>query len=797
MKQRSSWHSAALDGLTMAIVTGLSLLLLIYVGTGEAKRTFTQFQIEKLAALGRSLQSNMEHFLRPGLPLKQFVGFRTSAVSLLTSDNTLASVAAFDASGQIVFEAGREPAELLLGMEPIAQDKTLPFSAWQNDTTLQVILPLRNRFENVGSLTLSMPLAIVEERVAESFKPVLLASAIAAIGFGIFVAMQAPQLAGRRRRWMQVVYGLIFTSISAIVVVTLVSLYSDGARAKTKGLADSLGQRIDNVLELNLNILEVQGLEKVFADFKELNSDIRSAGLVIDGKVAIHTNRVAIGRPWQSSSNDYEYLLDVGTSAGRSVQVAVSVPSDIVVRQTIRSVKNFAALFLASAFMAGVFLQFAGSVQMAKRPRDGLDAIPDTSQDQRALLLVKPVFFVAVLSEHLTYAFLPQFIQAAALNAGLSEAAASLGFTSYFIAFASSLIPAGFFAQRRHGARPLMYMGLVFSAAGLSILALYPTFEAVIIARILSGLGQGMLFIGVQSYILATAARSERTQGNAIIVFGFQGGMISGMAIGSLLVTQLGPQGVFLIGSTVAFVMMLYTLVVVPPVKMNAATAAKARSILTDIADVVRSFEFLRTIILIGIPAKAVLTGVIIFALPLLMQAAEYRQEDIGQVLMIYAVAVVISSAYISRTVDRSGHTNSVLVIGALLSGLGMVVIGLTANTDQGLLTGSSMVSTLMLVLGAATVGAAHGFINAPVVTHVVNSKLSHQIGEASTSAAYRFLERIGHVAGPLVVGQLFAFYGLSPMIILQIGIGVAVLGLLFAIRPTPYNDLASEREES
>ena len=273
--------------------------------------------------------------------------------------------------------------------------------------------------------------------------------------------------------------------------------------------------------------------------------------------------------------------------------------------------------------------------------------------------------------------------------------------------------------------------------------------------------------------------------------------MISGMAIGSLLVTQLGPQGVFLIGSTVAFVMMLYTLVVVPPVKMNAATAAKARSILTDIADVVRSFEFLRTIILIGIPAKAVLTGVVIFALPLLMQAAEYRQEDIGQVLMIYAVAVVISSAYISRTVDRSGHTNSVLVIGALLSGLGMVVIGLTANADQGLLTSNSMVSTLMLVLGAATVGAAHGFINAPVVTHVVNSKLSHQIGEASTSAAYRFLERIGHVAGPLVVGQLFAFYGLSPMIILQIGIGVAVLGLLFAIRPTPYKDLASEREES
>lgn len=780
----------------MAVVTGLSLLLLIYVGTGEAKRTFTHFQIEKLAAQGRGLQNNMERFLRPGLPLKQFVGFRTNAESLLASDQTIASVAAFDADGQVVFEAGDEPAELLEGGVIVA-DASRPFSSRQDAKVLQVVLPLRNRFENVGSLTLSMPLSIVEDRVVSSFKPALIASAIAAAAFGLFVAVQASHLVGRRRRWMQVVYALIFTGISALVIATLVSLYSDGARAKTKGLADSLGQRIGNVLQLNLNILEVQGLERVFADFKELNSDIRTAGLVIDGKVAIHTNENAIGKSWVSSPTDYEYILDLGVSAGRTVYVAVTVPSDIVIRQTARSVKNFAALFIASAFMAGIFLQFAGSVQMAQRYRDTGD--PDTlsSAHQRALLLVKPVFFVAVLSEHLTYAFLPQFIQATAQGAGLSDGVASLGFTTYFIAFASSLIPAGLFAQRKQGARVLMYLGLVASSAGLLTLAFYPTFEAVIAARTLSGLGQGMLFIGVQSYILATAAPSEKTQGAGIIVFGFQGGMISGMAIGSLLVTQLEPQGVFFIASAVAFVMTLYTILAVPNVRSKPISEMETRTIFSDIASVLKSFEFLRTIALIGIPAKAVLTGVIIFALPLLMQAADYRQEDIGQVLMIYAVAVVISSAYVSRAVDRSGQTNTVLVAGAILAGAGMVLIGLTTNQSASPLAGSMLPATVLLVAGAAVVGAAHGFINAPVVTHVVNSKLSQKIGEASTSAAYRFLERIGHVAGPLLVGQLFAVYGLSPMIILQMGIVVALLGLLFAIRRNPSKDLASEIERT
>ncbi|WP_282610676.1 MFS transporter [Pelagibius sp. Alg239-R121] len=800
MKQSTTWHSSALEGLTMAIVTGLSLLLLIYVGTGEAKRTFSHFQVEKLAAQGRSLQNKMEHFLRPGLPLKQFVGFRASAEALLTSDATISSIAAFDARGQVAFEHGAAAAELLADAEPLGQNESKTFTARQSETTLQVILPLRNRFETVGSLTLSMPLSLVEERVQKSFQPVLIASAIAAITFGLFVALQAPQLAGRRRRWMQIVYGLIFTSISAIVIATLVSLYSDGAQAKTKGLADSLGQRIGNVLRLNLNILEVKGLERVFLDFKQLHPDIRSAGLVIDGQVGIHTDDGAVGKSWTTEAGDYEYTVDLGVSAGRSVHVAVAVPSDIVVRQTARSVKNFAALFLASAFMAGIFLQFAGSVQMAQRSRQDDGTETSSTQQQRALLLVKPVFFVAVLSEHLTYAFLPQLVQAAAQTAGFSEGAASMAFTTYFIAFASTLIPAGFYAQRKKDARPLMYAGLVISGSGLLTLALMPTFEAVLVARTLSGLGQGMLFIGVQSYILAAAAPSERTRGAGIIVFGFQGGMISGMAIGSLLVTQLGTQGVFFVASAVALTMTVYTFAAVPKVKSTASldeTGRGLRSVFADISDVIRNLEFLRTITLIGIPAKAVLTGVIIFALPLLMQAAGYRQEDIGQVLMIYAVAVVVCSAYISRSVDRSGQTRSVLVFGALLSGVGMVIIGLTSSQSLAFLPSSPMVSTILLVVGAATTGAAHGLINAPVVTHVVDSPISQQIGEAPAAAAYRFLERVGHVTGPLLIGQLFAFYGQSPMVILYIGIVVAVFGLFFAVRFTPIDNRVGEREES
>eukprot|EP01036_Dinobryon_divergens_P055513 gene55513-74116_t len=64
-----------IDAVAMFMVALISLVLLIYVAYGEAKRTYEQFQIDKLVAQGQVIQSAVEGFVRPGLPIHQFVGF--------------------------------------------------------------------------------------------------------------------------------------------------------------------------------------------------------------------------------------------------------------------------------------------------------------------------------------------------------------------------------------------------------------------------------------------------------------------------------------------------------------------------------------------------------------------------------------------------------------------------------------------------------------------------------------------------------------------------------------------------
>lgn len=774
----------------MAFVSGLSLLLLVYVGHGEATRTYQEFQVEKLIAQGQIIQKTMETFLHGGHSITQFAGYTTKVEPILTSDETIAAMTVFDQSGRPVFVGGDRSIPLL-HLPPVTAGRVpAAIDLRENDQFLQVVLPLRNRFEQVGSLAICIPKTAVTDRVSEKFRPLLIVVAVAASFFGLFVAVGAPYLTGRRRRWLQYVYALTFLTASVFVVATLISLYSEGAQAKTKALADSLGERLASIVHYGLNITEIDGLDQVFYDYQRLNPDISAAGLMVDGIVIIHTDEDAIGQPWTSSKRNYEYAVDLTQPGGREIGIAVAMPANIVDRQIMRSVKNFIAVFVASAFVAGVFLQLAGSVRRVRAPDESDDGPADDQEVQEFnLRLVKPVFFIAVVTEHLSYSFLPQFAYQVAERSGMHAGSVSVIFVAYYLCFALSLVPAGHFAQH-FSPRPLMYIGLFLAAAGLGLLVLEPGFYVVLAARALSGVGQGMLFIGVQSFILATVAENRKTQGAAIIVFGFQGGMITGMAIGSLVVTQMGPSGVFALAATIAALMAVYTVALVPSVSSRSLRDSERGGslsvLLHDLSTVLRNFDFLRTMFLIGVPAKAVLTGVIIFGLPVLMTKASYAQEDIGQVLMVYAGAVVLASGYISRFVDLSGNSHFALFLGAIFSGVGLVLIGLTGWFPFANNADSTIVLTAMLISGVAIVGIAHGFINAPVVTHVANSEVAAKTGESSATATYRFLERAGHVAGPFIVGQLFLFSGQDPMVIAWIGGAVTLLGVLFLIRFSP-----------
>ena len=774
----------ALDGGIMVVVAAVSFLLMVYVGHGEAGRTYPRFLVDKLEAQGALVQSAVEPHLRAGLPLREFPGFLQIAEPILGSDATVAAIAAWDATGTAFAAGDRTVPRLVRGGalhlldrapdEHPARGGALPETR-TDAHWLQVAVPLRNRFEEIGEVTVTMPRSAVAA-VLEARLPLLASLALGlAVAFGFAAAYLGGSTREGRLPWLGIVYSACFAVVSGAVIAVLVGIYADGAQARAKAMADSLAQRLMPIVAFGLSLDDLEGLDRTFDEYRALNPDLRAAALIADGRVAIHTDRSAVGLPWQQESDTFEYRSTIGRSGeGSEIRVAVALPTAIVWNAVARSVKNFAALFVASGLLAGLFLQLGHAAS-----RGGVRNRPGAE-----LEIVRPIFFVAVFVESLAAGFLPQTLRDAAVSTGGGEGAASIAFTLYFVCFLVVLLPAGHAADRR-GGRWLIAGGAILVALAWLLPALAPTFPVFLGARALAGIGQGALFIGVQALALAHAPPGQRTQAAAIIVFGFNGGMISGAAIGSLLVADLAPSGVFAIGAAAAALLAAYSLAFLRNAgQPEAATGGFASTLATMLRNVPRalgSAGFLRALVLIGIPSKAILTGIVGFALPLVMAGMGYPPEDIGQVIMLYAAGVLLASGRASKLVDRTGSSGAILAVGGIAAGLALVLVGLSDQLGGGGQT-VTIASTAMLAAGTFVLGLAHGCINAPIITHVADSSAAERLGGNTTTALYRMLERAGHVLGPVLAAPLLAVAYSGAEAIMLAGIAAFALAAIFAL---------------
>jgi MFS family permease len=412
----------------------------------------------------------------------------------------------------------------------------------------------------------------------------------------------------------------------------------------------------------------------------------------------------------------------------------------------------------------------------------------------------------------LSAAFLPQYFQKLAVDAGVNVDISTL-FSIYYATYALALPLTGGMVEKK-GPKPFLLVGAGFIVTALLLLSFVPNFYVLFLIQVISGLGEGMFFIAVQSYVLSVASAGQRTKGAAIIVNSLYGGLLSGTAIGALLVAdpEVAQRGVFILGSIIAIFALLYVVMLIPRITKEDFSETDADLEASDDATLtithqfsrdslkasledaearagigsrlLRAFtdiEFVATAILIGIPVKIILAGLFKASLPLVLTRYNYPTEDVGQIMMLYSGGVLLSSAFISRITDRIGKTSAVLFIGAVGSGLGLVLMGLI-GWDTIVQSGAIYVATATLLFGISLLGLAHGFIQAPIITHVANTNTADRFGKGSATSLYRLFERIGNIGGPLLVGALLVQSNYNAFTISWIGMGVILFGLLFYV---------------
>ena len=377
----------------MVIIMILTLLLLTYVGFGEANRKYTVFQLQKLKTQGEIVKNAFDNYLKAGLPLTQFSGFASASELLLKSDKAIGNIRVLDTNQNIVFFNSqshttqfafeKRRAQKSFEEIKIGNKTSTSFKVEESQESFQISQSLKSKFGIVGHVIIEAPKQELLSYLNDQYFTVFYVFIGLSVAFFILVVVYE-LIAGNkkiRQRLYQSAYLFCFLTMSTVIGLTVFNIYEEGAKASTKALSDSMTQRLGEILELGIEIKQIKGINEAFRQYKASNPDINAIA-VTEGNITIsHTNANLIGTPYTSPEASLEYINTLNgyrNGEKKIFRVAVSMPTDVITNAILDSSKAFLVLFIACGLISLIFLN-AGSSILEVISRDSYDADKEKS----------------------------------------------------------------------------------------------------------------------------------------------------------------------------------------------------------------------------------------------------------------------------------------------------------------------------------------------------------------------------------------------------------------------------------
>lgn len=810
------------EGVTSLIVTAASLTLLVFLAYGEAARAYLQLRLERVAASGGTLELALERSALSGLDLADIARFEQRAQSLMLLDPAIEALAIVDRDAVLIDGAvasslppltARRLRNALATTAPAALSAPESRIALPNARLVEttryygLIHGIDSGIGPVGTLIILVDRDLGTEPVEIRFRPILIGAAAVLGLYVIFLIASAlsPRLSSRTVKTSA--FFCAFVATAGITIDGLVDLYAEGVQSKSEGVARSIAERLSLATSIGIDPRDLRGIPELFGRVIEENAEIAEIALVDRREVVLHNDVERIGAPFESGPGRRTEIVALAPMAPdqAALVAAVSVPVSVIAERIASQAKDFAVLFLATGLMAWHLFAIGqridaptGRDPAPTRARQGRIRYRRTHRHQLRIqekeerertaeeesvggavaLLVRPAYFLAIFADALLISFLPTYAVELAREADLSPTLGSLPFTVFFVGLTAVLVPASAIAERGR-IKELFLIGAVLIGCSFVAMALVRDFSVLVAARALAGMGQGLLTLAMQSYGIAFAPPGRRAAALAVQIQAFNAGVISGAAIGGLLVDLTLERGVFWVAFGVAAATALYTAAVLSnpelPARTEVRTGHRGR-FTNDLLASLRDAEFMTVLVLIGIVSKLILAGIVFFAAPLVLRQQGYGPDAVGQIVMFAAIGTLISAMFAARLVDRfQAARRTFLTVGGVLSGTGVLLFSLPGIAGGPGAFGVAGLTVFAAIFGLFLVGIAQALIAAPAMTQVADTPVARIRGPVRIAGLYRLLERVGHISGPTVMASLLGGLGGSPLALALVG-GITVV---------------------
>ncbi len=268
-----------------------------------------------------------------------------------------------------------------------------------------------------------------------------------------------------------------------------------------------------------------------------------------------------------------------------------------------------------------------------------------------------------------------------------------------------------------------------------------PSYETLILARILTGLAHGVFFSIGSTIATGLVTKDKEASAIAIMFTGLTVALVTGVPVGTWIGQSFGWRATFLVVSMLGLIALMGSAVLVPN-NLKQAKSAK----LSEQLKVLTQPRLLLVYLMTALGYGGTFTAFTYLA-PILELEAGFSASMVGIIMLVYGVSVAIGNIWGGKLADRKGPTRALTLI---FSGLAITLLILT-------FTMSSQILAVMTVL----VWGAFAFGNVPAlqvyVVQLAEKYTPNAVDVASglNIAAFNVGIAIGSVVGGLVVQSM------------------------------------------
>jgi MFS family permease len=385
--------------------------------------------------------------------------------------------------------------------------------------------------------------------------------------------------------------------------------------------------------------------------------------------------------------------------------------------------------------------------------RGGGDPDPDGGIPTDAKLLGVALFF-AIAATNILTPLLPNIKD----DFAISVATAGLVVSTYGFARLFTDLPSGV-ALERIGETRVALGGTALLTMGSVLGALSPSVEVLILARVLSGLGSGLMTAVILTGLSWTAGARNRGAVMSLFQLANNSGIAIYPLLGGIIGSLVGWRLTFVVagvGAIAAGILLVPLLKRIEAGRKKEVVSGKADTLEFDLSPARRRVALAS--VFSGVVANMVQRhGVRNTVLPLFAASVLFLQPlEIATGITVMSIVGIIVVTPGARLGDRIGRRR-IVVVGLLILAVG----DLAFMGTNGYIT---------YLLAAAVVGSGDFFSSSQTA---LLSELVEPTRRARILAAYRFCVDIGALLGPLVLAALFDAFG--PYVAILAAIAVLV----------------------